>query len=350
MNATTDNLMEQLRALDPVGNANLDQPLWDPTASELLESILASEPQAPAQPTPPQSQRARRRRIRKRVLVPFAVAAVAALALVIGLPGGGGNRDRATVALTNVANAAAAQTPPVTDLPYLYLKTESTFVNTTVLKEGSWSVYHSETREEWAAKDGSGRLHAVDAPPRFVGPGDRAAWEAAGSPNFLPSGFTGHSEERTVPAGTFTNGVSDLPTDPNALAKVLREEAEGSQGSVPVTARTLDLIAEDLRNPAASPELRKALYEAATQIPGIEYLGKATDSAGRRGVAVGVTSSYSGGPTLYSLIYDPNTSEVLATEEKALEKVGFADSETPMLLGATVYLDSGAVESSSSTP
>ena len=108
------------------------------------------------------------------------------------------------------------------------------------------------------------------------------------------------------------------------------------------------MIGEVLRDPAAAPELRAALYEAATKISGIEYLGEAADPIGRHGAAVGVTSTYSGGRTLYSLIYDPQTSEVLATETTALEPVSFADAEAPLVTSATIYLSSRAISSLSS--
>ena len=203
MKSKNDTLIEQLRSIDPASTENLDQPLWDSSASELLRTILATEPQQREQRHPARLDRSRQKLTRKRVLAPLAVAAVTALALAIGLPGGvGGNHD-AAAALNNVADAAAAQSPPTADAPYLYLKTRSTSVNTAIARGRSWSVYHSETREEWTAKNGSGRLRVVEDPSRFVGPADRAAWEAAGSLNFLPSGFEGHTVDRSVPAGTF---------------------------------------------------------------------------------------------------------------------------------------------------
>ncbi|HWJ43307.1 MAG TPA: hypothetical protein VNR67_07730, partial [Solirubrobacterales bacterium] len=124
----------------------------------------------------------------------------------------------------------------------------------------------------------------------------------------------------------------------------LRSEAEATRTSAPVPARMLELIGEALRNPTASPQLRAALYEAALQAPGIEYLGPATDPNGRKGLAVGVTSNYSGGPTVYSLVYDPESTAILANESTALAP-GYADADGPIVISATVYLESGSVDS-----
>ncbi|MBS1878593.1 MAG: CU044_5270 family protein [Actinobacteria bacterium] len=348
MNQTTDNLISQLRALDPARAENLDRPLWDAAADELLASILAADPSAPPPVAAPTSGGRRRWWTSKRVLAPAAVAATVAAVLAIGLPGGG-EGGGAVVALDRVASAAAAQPPVADQLPFGYLRTESTFMDTSFAKHRSWSVYQPEIREEWSAADGSGRVRILEGAPRFVGPGDRAAWEAAGRLKFLTHGFAAHSEEQAVPAGTFPD-VSGLPVDAGALAAALRAEAEKSGGGGPLAARMLELIANDLENPGASPDLRKALYEAVAQIPGIEYLGDATDQTGRKGVAVGVRSSYSGGATLYSLIYDPGTSEVLATEKTALGEVSYADGGSRPVLAWTAYLSSGRVRSLSSTP
>jgi hypothetical protein len=301
--------------------------------------------------------RPRRGAYRKRAFAAVAAAAIAALALVIGLPGGvSGNHD-ALAALNEVAETAAATQPttPTGDRPYLYLKTQFMSVDTSVANGTAWSVYKSETKEEWAANDGSGRRLVVEEQPKFVGPVDRANWEAAGMPNFLPADGGARTTESSLPAGTFDDGFPDkelsaLPTEPSALSEALRQRAENIHSDVPTPAGTLELIGEILRNPAASPELRAALYEAAALVPGIEYLGEKVDVTGRTGVAVGLVSAYSGQRTLYSLIYDPSSSEALAMEATALESAAFADTEAPFVTSATIYLASGSANSLSSTP
>jgi hypothetical protein len=337
MSEKARRLTQRLRELDPVPPNAVDD---EPAPDDLLQTILASDLSS-AQPQRGRSTLPRRRW----ALAPVAAAVVLGLALVVGLPGGGSSHGGTISALDNVA-AAAAAAPPAEELPYLFLKTRALTVNTASAGGEIWSTYDAELREEWASPDGSGHVRIEAQAPTFVGPGDRAAWEAAGSPSFLTNGFNSSTSEKDLPAGAFAD-ASDLPADPELLAQRLRGEAESSHKSAPVGARMLELIAEDLRNPRVNPEQRAALYRAAQEVPGIEYLGQATDPAGRQGVAVGISSSYSGEPTSYRLIYGPQTTEVLAYEVEAQHPVGYADNEGPLVTSATVYLDAG---SSASVP
>ncbi len=327
MNRRQEAITRQLKAFDPVDPGHLDHE----APGEVMERIMGTDPGRGRGPRP--------HRPLKRALVPIgAAAALAALVLAIGLPGGGSDNGVST-ALNDVAAAAAAQPAPASGT-YSFLKTQSTFVNGAEAGGQAWSYYDSETRSEWAAPDGSGVVRVEKEPPSFVGPGDRAAWEAAGSPHLADLGGSTTTTERHLAPGSIED-VSDWPTDPGHLSAQLQAKAAQSHGSAPATARELELIGEALRNPTASPELRAGLYEAALDVPGIEYLGAATDPSGRHGEAVGVTSSYSGGPTVYSLIYDPNNTEVLANVQTALEP-RFADAEGPLVIADTIYLESGA--------
>lgn len=336
-------LMRKLKEIDP--ERQQDERVQAAAPEYLLEKILSGdhgEGSPSARWSPPR---------RRFLLAPVVGAAVLALALVLGLPSGGGSNNEVAVELGSVAQAAASDSLPPSTAPYRFLKTRSLAVNTTVADGQSWSVYDSQLTTAWAAADGSGRQRVVKEPPEFVGPGDRAAWEKAGEPNFLANGFNGATEDREVPAGTLGDaGIADLPTEPSALLDQLRQEAEKGSNSAPLPARILDRVAELLRDPTATPQLRAALYEVAADIPGIEYLGSVRDPIGREGDAVGVTSAYSGGETRYSLVYDPTTSEVLATEDKLLEPVAYADATPPLLVSATVYLESAGVDSLSATP
>lgn len=350
MKSRSDTLNRELSSLDPVRPEEMDQARCDAAAEALLYSILSAELEPREDSVSPAKGPSKGRLRSKRTLAAVVgVAMVAALTLAVGLPNGiNGNHD-AMAALDEVAGTAASQPIQSTQLPYLYLKTQSRTIDTSVAHGKAWSVYRSEIREEWAAGDGSGRRRVTEEPPQFVGPADRAAWEAAGKPNFLPANG-GHTAEESLPAGSLEDGVggeelSALPTEPTALSQSLRQRAEDIHSSVPIPARTLELIGEMLRNPVATPELRAALYKAAAMVPGIEYLGERTDVTGRKGLAVGVVSTYSGGPTLYSLIYDPRNSKALAMEATVLEPVAFADTPAPFVISATIYLASGRTES-----
>lgn len=115
---------------------------------------------------------------------------------------------------------------------------------------------------------------------------------------------------------------------------------EEARNGNPLPVKTLTLVAELLNNPLATPELRAALYEAEGRMPGIEYLGEATDAIGRRGVAVGVESANSGALTLYSLIFDPKTSQVLAYEQKPRETAPASPGEIDPP-SAKLFIESG---------
>jgi hypothetical protein len=136
------------------------------------------------------------------------------------------------------------------------------------------------------------------------------------------------------------SGISDLPFEPNALYEELNRRAQETDNSAPPPVRPLLLIGELLQDPAAGPELRAALFHAAEKIPGIQYFGATEDEAGRRGAAIGMESDYAGSPARYELIFDPDTSDVLATSALALEPVQFADASPPFPLATTLFLES----------
>jgi hypothetical protein len=340
MTERDDNLNRELRWHDPVEPGELDGAAESPVARAMLERIVATEPE-----DAPTSAPARRRRPPRLALTAAGAAALAAavLFLVLGLTGGGGRESSLEATLGQAAATAASQTL-ATSAPYTYLKTREISVDTNAADRRSWQVLQSTTREEWVTHDGAGRLRIVDGPARFVGSGDRAEWEGAGEPTFLTLGFGRRTEDRFLDAGMLRGSVAELPADPAMLARRLRAKAEVEGGELSVGAATLQLIAEDLRDPGASPASRQALYEAAERVPGIAYLGEKTDPAGRRGVAVGVPSEAAGAPVVYSMIFDPATSQVLATEMTSRARGG-VDAHGPRLLRARVYLRSRGIES-----
>jgi hypothetical protein len=353
LNNGNDDIKRELRRLDPVAPGELDGAAETDEAAGMLARIVSTEPDAGAGPARadrrlalPEVDPPRRRRSLGLGWAAAAAVAVAVLVAVLALTaGGGGEEDHLSAALDAAAARAASAPSAAGAQPYTYLKTREISVRTTDADRRSWNVDQSTTREEWVTPDGSGRLRIVAGPSRFVGSGDRVEWEGAGRPQFLTLGFGGRTEDRWISAGQLRGRVVSLPIEPGALAVRLTEEAADAQGEGPLAAATLQLVAEDLRNPVASPELRRALYEAAKRIPGIEYLGELTDPDGRSGVGIGVTSSNAGYPQLYSLIFDPDTSQVLATETTALPGSGADEPAGPTLLRATVYVEARGTRS-----
>jgi hypothetical protein len=355
-----DQLLDDgLRSIDPLVGSDTSR--LSSGDDELLASIVSSDRDEAID-----SRRSPRHRVssrgRRRFLVAIPVTAALLVALIAGLPGGGDGSRGGLPALARVAQAAAAQAPSNTSLPYVYVKTRELPTETTVAGGEAWSVYEPKTQEEWIAEDGSGRVRTVEDPPRWVGPKDREAWEAAGRVRFLAHGWASHTDEEEVPAGHFHawlgggGALSEIPTDPTALAAWLENRVKdpradaGAGNGFSIAVRTLTLVADLLNNPLATPELRAALYEAEGRIPGIEYLGEVTDQIGRRGVAVGAESANSGAPTLYSLIFDPRTSQVLATQEKVLEAPPALPDEGYPRTESRLFLDSGTTDTLSGRP
>ena len=348
-------LDKALHAADPLaGSEEITAPGND---ERLLASIVATEPGDGAWQKTRTARHSPFAMSRRRYLVAVPLVAILVAILVAGLPGGNEGARSTLPVLARVAQAAAAQTPLDGDLPYLYLKTQSTYTDTSVANGESWSVQMPTTQEEWIAKDGSGRVRTISGPPNWVGTADREAWEAAGRIPFLAHGWRRYAGEESVPPGYFRNAAPDgtplaeLPTDATALSTWLEHvvhdpRAGGGAGNgFSAAVRTLTVAAEILNNPLASPQLRAALYEAEGLVPGVEYLGRATDQAGRQGIAVGAESANSGAPTVYSLVFDPKTSKVLATQQTILKAPAALPDEGYPRTESTLYLESGATRS-----
>lgn len=324
MTKTQDKLLRELETFDPVSPRELEDAREG--AAALLEMVMRVEPDQGAEGRGGTTARGSRLRSIP-VFVALTAVAIALLVILVGMPGGGERvEDEVDVALGQAASAAVAQSTPVANLPYTYLETRQLATETGSAGGRSVAVVRRTTRQEWVGWDGSGRLRTVTALPG--------------------SGTEPRSEDRWIETGLLDDGVEELPIGPAPLAARLREEARGERGGIPLPAAILDLIATDLRSPVASPALRQALYRAAALTPGIEYLGPTVDPEGRRGVAVGVTGPYRGVPARYSLIFDPRTSRVLATEATALDPDGDEGAPGRPLI-ATIYLDSRGAASPS---
>jgi hypothetical protein len=295
-------------------------------------------------------------RTRPRLLAALVVVA-ALLVSVVGILGGGPSKPGTLPALARVAEAAAAQPPPAPSMPYLYQKTQSMGVSTAVWSSSlTWSYFVSETSEDWIAKDGSGHRHKVIGPVKFVGLEDREAWEAAGRPDFRPHAWSGYTEDEELRPGRGSNRIyerelSEIPTDPTEISDWLMERVTKSQNGFSPAVRSLALVSEILNDPLATPELRAALYEAEGRLPGIRYFGEVTDAIGRPGIAIGAESANSGAPTRYALIFDPKTSQVLATEQTILRPpAALPYLKTPVLSEAKLFIESGGTRSVGEKP
>jgi hypothetical protein len=203
----------------------------------------------------------------------------------------------------------------------------------------------SEVREFWVAADGSGRLREKAAAPRFFSAADKAAWDAAGRP---PLGGPGRSDRSFRPGRLTVVDFSRYSTHPDELYEQIRKQAEGHGSST--ASEMLVGVGDLLRETMAPPEFRAALFRVAARIPGVELIGKVTDPAGRRGVAVARTSDDSGYLKRDEMIFNPHTSELLAEREVLLERVEWIPAPPGTVIGYSVYLKSGVVSSTTQRP
>jgi hypothetical protein len=345
MRMNDDRLMKELRQFDPVEPEALDAAAEGDAAARLLQRVLAEDPAASGDDRVGAPRRGWWRPTPARLgLAGATIVAVVVTALVLGSSTGGGDGNRLAGALDQAAAVAGSQPRAGVDQPYSYLKAREIAVHRSGADQRSWKVTQATTREEWVTPDGPGRMRIIAGRSRFVGSSDRAEWEGAGRPSFLTLGFGPRTEVHWIAGNVMRKRVEDLPAEPTALSVRLRHEAQAERGELALPATTLQLIAEDLRSPAASPALRRALFEAAKRIPGIRYLGEKTDPEGRPGVAVGVTDYGPEGPARFSLIFDPDTARPLATEATSRPAGATAGDGGPTLLRATVFLGAPEVQ------
>lgn len=295
------------------------------------------------------------RRLRWPAITAVAGAAAVAALFAMSVSTGGGplapSRAAAeTLRAAAVAAEARAADPGFTlsgEGQYRYTKSESAFLSTMGTSDGiggAYSVIVPRVRELWLAADGSGRLRETAGEPIFLGERDRQRWEVAGRPELVhpknqdfgpTTGGTGRTDPRI--------DLSSWPTDPERLTAMLRARAEEMDNEKSVSVRTFGIIADLLRETVAPPELRAALYRVAADLPGIEFVGEVTDAAGRPGVAVAMGDD-SGVAHRELLIFDPDTSTLLATETILLGRTSEFDADPPVRIGWAVFLESAIVE------
>ena len=359
----TQDVMRRLKAADPVDASNVEN--WP--ASDRGQEVLRRVVSASLHSTESRPDRGRSPRL---VLLGFTVIATVVIAVLFApLPG---SRQGASAAAAEVLHAMArvAKRQPPTPAPaqgYRYTKvqdayrvyydacsipTESDATPLTCPRpspdDWAFSVLVSHIREAWIAPDGSGRLLVITGEPRFFGPEDKAEWKAAGRPQLDRPGRT---DESFRPGALSYTDPSKYSTDPDELYDQIRQEAEGYGPSTDAEMFVLvgDLLRETARR-AAPPALRAALFKVAAKIPGVELVGEVTDPIGRKGTAVARTSDDAGFLERNELVFDPDTSALLAERQVLLERVDWLDAEPGTVIGYAVYLGSGIVESTSERP
>jgi hypothetical protein len=261
--------------------------------------------------------------------------------------------------------AAAAQTAPARPLrpgEFWYVRTRASWLTTTEVDRRPIGFNAPELREDWIGIDGYRGYRSRSAGPvRFIGPRDRARWEAAGKPELFihkeDAGrmFRHRPEPGSAMAGTpFFDGSEHvsyeqllaLPRGPRALHARLRGAAEACDCGESVEQETFVIVGDLLRDTPIPGDLRAALLRAAARVPGIERVERIRDVAGRLGTGVAIES----GGTRSVLIFDRETYDLLGESAFALDGADFADTETGQLVSGSAVIETGIVSSPTAVP
>lgn len=306
------------------------------------------------------------RRHRAATLRLGAALSLAVVILVAGVLMPSREQSAAAAVLNELAAVAALQSAP---LPvgvsgYWYTKTDTMSLNLyfDATPGDPLAALVPQTRSEWIAADGSGRLRETTGVPIYLNERSRSSWDDANLRAMLmPLNLDFGPRQLTF------DDLSGLPTDPAVLAGVIRERAqrgfyrEGSQvfmvftqnwvppyGSIAMDTSLphamFFTVGNMLRQQSAPPAVRAALYKVAAGMPGVELVGPVHDRAGRPGVAVAMTSAYTGLRQRHVLIVDQRTSALLAEETVLLDAAKWMDAKPPLVVGYETYLEAAIVD------
>jgi hypothetical protein len=294
----------------------------------------------------------------RRPHVAGAIAAVGLVAILASgiLPLGRGPDPAAAAALNSAADVADAL-PDVAADGFRYTRSEGAYVSGIGGEAGVHGVWAlvPVNREIWIKPDGSGRLLQSYGELIWFGPADEARWEAMGSPNMgtepmdmwfqaLPPGADPSAPQPAGSGSLHYEDVDSLPSEVAAMRDVIRARAEANGGGA-TNLEMFTIVGDLLRETVAAPDVRAALYRVAAELDGVELIGPVTDRIGRAGTAVAMTGDQSGaGRERRTLIFDPETSMLLAEEQVLLDKVPWIDAEPPLVIGYNTYLASEIVE------
>ena len=355
MNSKRRDVVEFLAAANPVPLGAVAGASRSPEAQRLYMVITAEAPRV-------RGRRHTQLQLRRRLLS-IAVAATALAATIAAVvstvaPEGRLGAEPAAAQALLAASRVAVNQPAHLPGPgeYYYSRTRSLVMTTSVVDGRAWSTLTPSTVELWFARDGSGRVREVSEQPELVGPDDRADWAAAGSPSLQSN--DPQSDRRFRPGELSTGRVAEadlprlrtLPTDGQALANEIRNVVNDRGRPQDIPGLMFQEIAALLANPAATPALRAALFDAASRIEGVELLSRAKDRAGRSGTLLGLDSDFGGTRTRYTMNFNPKSAQLLEVETVLLEQVDFVDTSPPATIGYTTYLASALASSAEEAP
>ncbi|MBE2315211.1 hypothetical protein DVA67_004450 [Solirubrobacter sp. CPCC 204708] len=271
-------------------------------------------------------RRTRRRRTR---IAGIAVAATATASITFAaLPS---EQAPTTVAaiLTSTAQTAAEQDAPAPWTGYRYLESidrRETATHTIEATERWWSDSEWQGRRTTTTKLVSGTITAPEIPRKArerMTPEQLAQWEASrrgyAQSVLKPREFNTPEDIPNLygDAGLAKVPLNELPTDPDALGKLLFQAHEDGRWSPgggwdPAADRAAYQVLRDivllLARANVTPDQRAALITVLSHYDGATPLPEAVDRRGRSGRGVTI-----GGVTI---IFDPDTSELLEWSER----------------------------------
>ncbi|WP_372405589.1 CU044_5270 family protein [Streptomyces luteireticuli] len=329
-------------------------PGLDPGRERLLKDALLRE----AARTGPADGRTARaalpRRPLLRIAVPAVVCALAAGGVVAANLTDPPARGRGTIAdgvpreapeavrlLDRIALAAARERQQaVGSGQFVYIESKVAYAAQSAAG-GPATVPPAHRRQVWLSADGSrpGLLREAGGPDTPLG-ADAPVY-TLDRPGATPKRVSPRAEGPSVVDPTPAY-VASLPTDPDALLRLIRKETRGRGQDPDQQAFTTigDLLAESW----APPRVAAALYRAAAKIPGVTVVRTAVDAAGREGVAVARTAR--GQQTQW--IFDRSTHAFLGERTVLTASGGAGPAGT--VVGSSAVLTRAAVDRAGELP
>ena len=209
----------------------------------------------------------RRSRRPRRWGITALVGAAAAVVAVIAVPLVSATPASAEAVLLAAAEAAGQQVDEAADAAYWHVASEFERPGAAPFRRDVWMGRSEESvlREQHPAEDTATDGATTQATDRT---------ETFGGPVLVYVGEVALTWEE----------LTSLPTDADELEARLRDMVGGHDSGEEKA--LWEGIVSLLWETPASPELRRALWQVAAGVPGVELLGTATDSAGREGTAV----------------------------------------------------------------
>ncbi|HMJ75960.1 MAG TPA: hypothetical protein VK507_08300 [Iamia sp.] len=157
--------------------------------------------------------------------------------------------------------------------------------------------------------------------------------DASGTGAPVPLPFPSGRTELLSTSSVREPDVWELPADADALVAILQARQEGA----PTPAGTFGQAVFVLDLPLTGPD-RATLFRALASIEGVEHRGTVVDRIGRDGVAFSIATERSGRPAELVAVLDPDTGELLATEEVGFDLPVILPEDRPGALDSSTVL------------